>query len=387
MWRRVLIALAVLALVLAGAGLTKRDDIARLMAVNTLFDEDRIVANFSGMDALFHAAPMPLPMSEPSPLPRGAPAALPDGAAEWIAERHVTALVVLKDGAVAFEEYYLGTGPDDLRISWSVAKSFLAALFGLSVADGSIASLDDPVTKYAPALAGSAYDGASIRNVLNMASGVAFDEDYLDFWSDINKMGRVVALGGSLDDFAAGIDASAGPPGSAFRYVSIDTHVLAMVLRGATGRTLPDLMAERLFAPLGLERSPYYLTDGEGVAFALGGLNLTTRDYARFGQMILQGGAWQGEQILPAAWVTEMTRQSAPPAADGMTLGYGYQWWLPEDARPGEVFAIGVYGQWIWIDRAAGVVIARNAADRDFLEPGVLEENIAMFRAITEAVQ
>jgi CubicO group peptidase (beta-lactamase class C family) len=382
--RPILIALAALVAVLALAGAAKREEIARLLAVNTLFEPDRIVGNFSNMGTMFHTAPMALAPLPADPLRRAPrPAALTPEIEAWVAARDVTALVVLRRGEVVFEDYYLGTGPDDLRVSWSVAKSFLAALFGIFVENGSIASLDDPVTKYAPALTGSAYDGASIRNVLNMASGVAFDEDYADYWSDINRMGRVVALGGSLDEFAASLTERRGEPGTAFQYVSIDTHVLGMVLRGATGQSVPELMAEHLFAPLGLEAAPYYLTDGEGVAFVLGGLNLTTRDYARFGQLILQGGRWGEDQVVPENWVMEMTAESAP----GDRPRYGYQWWLPNDGRPGEVFAQGVYGQFIWIDRGAGVVVAVNSADTGFLAPGVQSENIAVLRAIVEEMK
>lgn len=386
MRRRLLVILAVLVAALAVAGLVRREEITRLMAVNSLFDEDRIVANFSNMGALFHTLPMPQSAAAP-PLPPGTPVALPEGIDAWIAARAITGLVVLKDGAVAHESYYLGTAPEDRRVSWSVAKSFLAALLGIYVENGAIASIDDPVTAYAPALKGSAYDGATIRNVLNMASGVAFNEDYLAFSSDINRMGRVIALGGSLDEFTAALTEKSGPPGERFHYVSIDTHVLGMVLRGATGETIPALMNRHILGPLGMRTEPYYLADGDGVAFVLGGLNMTTRDYARFGQLILQRGAWQGAQLVPAHWVDEMTAASAPGAIDASGLGYGYQWWLPADARPGEVFAQGVYGQYIWIDRTAGVVVAINSADRGFLEPGVQDDNIEKIRAIVEAAR
>ena len=228
----------------------------------------------------------------------------------------MTSLLVLHDGHVVHESYHQGTDPEDLRISWSMAKSYLSALFGILVEEGAIASLDDPVTAYAPALEGSAYDGASIRNVLQMTSGVTFNEDYLDYYSDINRMGRVLALGGSMDGFAAGLSDREAEPGARWKYVSIDTHVLGMVLRGATGRDIPALMSEKVIAPLGLEASPYYLSDGEGVAFVLGGLNMRSRDYARFGLMYEQMGEYQGQQIVPRDWVAASTRAgwpSAPP--------------------------------------------------------------------------
>lgn len=372
-------------LAVAVTGFAKREALIRLNAVNTLFAEDRIVNNFSHMDALFHSVTIPV-SGTPEPLPQGAAMALPKDFADWRDRRAVTAIVVLKDGHVVHEDYYLGTKREDQRISWSVAKSYLSALFGIALENGAIESLDDPVTRYAPMLKGSAYDGATIRNVLQMASGVVFDEDYLDFWSDINKMGRVLALGGSMDAFAAGLTASEAAPGERWKYVSIDTHVLSMVLRGATGRSLPDLLGEYILTPLGAYGSPYYVTDGHGVAFALGGLNLTTRDYARMGEMTRLNGVLQGRRIVPEAWMIESTQASAP-TADGAAWRYGYQWWIPGDGHDGEVLARGVYGQYVYVDRANGVVIALNGADRNFREDGAGDDVLQMLRRIATGLE
>ncbi len=374
--------LVVLVVVLAALGLWKRDEVMRLWAVNSLFEADRIVENFSQMDTMFQS--VPLDGGTPSVLPQGPDATMPDGLETWITQRSVTGMVVLHDGAVVFEEYRLGTGRDDLRISWSVAKSALSLLLGTLVADGTIPDLDVPVTDYAPELRGSAYARATIRQVLQMQSGVSFDEDYMDFWSDINRMGRVLAMGGSMDGFTIGQTARRGPPGSDWAYVSLDTHVIGMVIRGATGRSIPELMDERLLRPLGLERDGYYVTDGDGVAFVLGGLNLTTRDYARLGLLVAQNGAWQGRQLVPADWIAESTAPGAFEAELG--TGSGYQWWLPPEAEPGEIWARGVYGQEIWIDRPRGVVIAVNAADRGFSTREVTLEKVALFRAIARAL-
>lgn len=375
--RRFLRLLALLILLLAALALWKREEITRLMAVNSLFSPDRIVQNFSHMDALFLTRPLSRGDGPVSPLPKGPEATLPPEVQDWIAARTVTSLLILKNGQIVHESYHQGTGPDDLRISWSMAKSVLSALFGIVMAEGKIASLDDPTIKYVPALAGSAYDGTTVRDILTMSSGVAFNEDYLDFWSDINRMGRVLALGGTMDGFAADLKTRDAEPGTRWHYVSIDTHVLGMIIRGATGEDIPELLERHILGPMGLEKAPYYLTDGEGVSFVLGGLNMTTRDYARIGQMIAQGGMWQGRQIVPRDWVEQSIRPQAPGGA-----GYGYQWWIAEGAAPGEVNAQGIYGQYIWIDRARNVVITVTAADRLFEDPGVGDGNIALFRKI-----
>jgi len=375
-----------LALVLAAVavGLWKREEIARLMAVNTLFAEDRIVANFSGMGRAFLTVPVPRGNGPVSELPQGPEMALPAEVSAWAEARNVTSLLVLHEGRVVHESYRLGTGATDRRISWSLAKSFLAALIGISLERGEIGALDDPVTDYAPALAGSAYDGVTLRQLLQMTSGVEFDEDYLDYHSDINRMGRVLALGGSMDGFAAGLSARAAPPGTRWKYVSIDTHALAMALRGATGRALPGLLSERIIRPLGLEAEPYFITDGDGVAFALGGLNLTARDYARFGLMVARMGRHEGQQIVPADWIAASTEPSAPTPKGA--LRYGLHWWMPADAREGEFYAHGIYGQYIYVDRARDAVIVVTAADRGFREDGVQEANIDALRSLAEAL-
>lgn len=378
---RVLLMLVLAAVVI---GIWKREEIGRLLAVNSLFAEEKIVGNFSAMDRMFLTTPMARGTGPVSPLPEGPPMTPPEGFDDWLSERAVTALVVLKDGEIRHESYHLGTTAEDRRISWSVAKSYLSALMGIVLAEGAVENLDDPVTKYVPALVGTAYDGATVLNVLQMASGVTFNEDYLDFNSDINRMGRVLALGQSMDGFAAGLTETFVEPGLQWQYVSIDTHVIGMVIEGATGRSIPDLMQEKLIAPMGLQADPLYITDGYGTAFVLGGLNLPTRDYARFGQMFLQMGEWNDAQIVPIDWVAASTEPSAPTAAGREQ--YGLQWWMAPDAPTGEYYARGIYGQYIYINRAAGVVIAANGADRNFRAQGANMQNIEMFRRIAAAL-
>lgn len=382
--KRILWALAILAVALGVAAFVKRDNLARLMAVQSLFTEEKIVANFSSMDQAFLTTPIARGEGPVSALPIGETIALPASAAGYITDRKVTSLLVMKDGAIVYEDYLQGTAPEDLRISWSVAKSFLSALFGVLVAEGAIESIDQPVTDYAPSLAGGAYADATIEDVLQMSSGIVFDEDYFDFWSDINRMGRVLALGGSMDGFAEGLTETFAAPGTDWQYTSIDTHVLGMVIRGATGRSVADLLGEKIITPLGFEKPPLYLTDGYEVAFVLGGLNLTTRDYARFGQMIAQNGAWQGQQVVPPDWVAASTVPSAPTAAD--ETGYGYQWWIPLGSAPGQFLGRGVYGQYLYIDQGSNVVIVMTAGDRGFRDPGAFKESYTLFREIAEGL-
>ncbi len=374
------IALVAITVPAAALAVWNREEIARLLAVNSLFDADRIVSNFSQMEDLFLTRDMPLGEVPVLPLLEGQPLTPPQGYDAWTEGRAVTSIVVLDRGEIVLEDYLLGTEPTDRRISWSVAKSYLSVLTGILLAEGAIDSIDDPVTNYVPELADTAYDQASLRDLLTMSSGVVFDEDYLDPNSDINRMGRVLALGQSMDGFTSGLTETERAPGLRWSYVSIDTHVIGMVLRGATGREIPDLLAEKVLAPIGLEETPAYITDGHGVAFVLGGLLMTTRDYARFGRIIAQDGAG----ILPADWI----EASTTPQANTMpgTRQYGYQWWVPADAREGETFANGIYGQYIYIDRARDIVIAMSAADRGFRRSNAQPGNIEMFRRISDAL-
>lgn len=386
----ILIIIGVIALLAVGLFVTKGDEIKRLSAVNTMFDADKIVDNFSNMDRGFLVHPLNVPISDEWDV---ATVAIPDTVniagtdrvlADVLAELDTTSLVIVRDGQIVHESYYLGTGPDDRRISWSVAKSFMSGLYGKALADGDVKSLDDQVTTYVPELIGTAYDGATIRNVLNMSSGIRYNEDYLDQDSDINKMGRTIALGGSLDKYTTTLKDRQFEPGSDWQYVSMDTHVAAWALRQATGRTLHDLW-EETYSPLGFRQQPYYMVDGKDAAFALGGLNLTTRDYAKFGQLFLQMGEWEGEQLIPADWVAQSTAHSAPAMSD-RGVGYGYQWWVPMPADQ-DYFAVGIYGQYIYIDPKTNIVIAKNAADREFMfadEVGThsMNKNIEMLRSL-----
>ncbi|MEM8577764.1 MAG: serine hydrolase [Pseudomonadota bacterium] len=377
----------VLALVIAAVavGLWNREELARLWAVQTLFHEDRIVHNFSAMEDAFLTRPVPRGDGPVSELPAGPSAEMPEGYGAWLAERSITSVVVLHRGALVYEDYYLGTAAEDRRISWSIAKSFLSALAGTLVADGTL-DLDTQVTALVPSLVGTAYDGARVRDVLLMESGVTFNEDYLDQSSDINRMGRIIALGGGMDAFAASLTENDTAAGETWKYTSIDTHVLGMAMRAAAGQDIATLLSERIIAPLGLEEAPYYLTDGAQTAFVLGGLNLRSRDYARFGQMILQGGTWEGTRVVPADWIDASILPTAKTAPG--RIGYGYQWWIPVGATPGdEVIGRGIYGQYLYLDRSAEVVIVVTAADRQFRADGAHDQTIAMLREITASLE
>lgn len=320
--------------------------------------------------------------ASPTPLafPTGPAAVLPatfdfDGVtrdtAAFLADTDTAALLVLHDGAIRHEEYWLTGGPDVQWISWSVAKSFVSALIGIAIEEGHIGSVDDLVSDHVPDLAGSAYDGVSIKAVLQMSSGARWNENYSDPESDIARFGAVFSGAGSLLQFVSGMERQR-EPGTFCQYNSADTQVLGHVLIAATGTSITEYMQSRLSDPLGMESPGTWLVDGEGVEMAFGGLNLTARDFAKLGELFRRGGEWHGRQIVPAAWVAESTTSDEPHMQHGQIMmgdevfpfGYAYQWWLPSGG--GTFAAIGIYNQFVFVDPGRRATVVKLSANHRY---------------------
>ncbi|RYZ67348.1 MAG: class C beta-lactamase-related serine hydrolase, partial [Proteobacteria bacterium] len=286
-----------------------------------------------------------------------------DVAASGFAARSFTnALLIVKDGRIVHEQYYNGTDERTHFLSMSVAKSITSNLVGMAIADGAIASVDDPVVKYVPALAGSGYEGVSIRQALMMRSGVDWNERY-DFGKE-SPMQRlhddaIVLNRIRFTDPAARLKRS-HPPGETFNYSTVETGVLGLVVAGAMGKPLPQYMAERWWKRAGMESAGFWLADGEpGVGRAVNGMgfNAVLRDYGRIGQMMLDGGRANGRQLLPAAWVKEATTAVAEPTPQRPTLGYQYQWWTVVGTSA--YMAVGLQGQRIFVDPETRTVVVK----------------------------
>ncbi|MFF1651261.1 serine hydrolase domain-containing protein [Streptomyces sp. NPDC058240] len=344
------------------------------------------------------------PSAQPHPWPLGETIPLPetydyDGTSrptkEFLAGTDTSALLVLVDGAIRHESYFLTGGPDVQWLSASVAKSFVSALVGIAVEEGHITSIDEPISSYVPVQPGSAYDGVSIKDVLQMSSGARWNEDYNDPASDIFQLNAATAgIGGTLDDFVARM-VRENRPGTVCRYNSGETQVLGALLARATGRPVADYMHEKLCEPLGMTSAGHWLVDPAGTELAFAGLNLTARDFARLGELYRNGGVWQGRQIVPAQWVRDSVTVTAPHLRPGQPrvggqqadgVGYGYQWWLLAGDR-GEFSAVGVYNQFVYVDPVSRTTIVKLSASRlygtslDEATSGE-EETIAFLRAI-----
>ena len=395
--RRLVKVLFIAVCLLCIAGGYYHKELLRVYNVVTLFNRDVIVDNFRSMGTMFNTSPVRRGESVHSferelyDLPvqytyKGETKDLP----KFLEDTATTGLVVLKDGRIVFEDYYLGNTASSKTISWSVAKSFVSALIGIAINERQIESIEKTVTDYVPALKGSGYNGVRIKDVLQMSSGVRFNEDYGDFFSDINRMGRAIAFNTSLDRFVASLERER-EPGTYNHYVSMDTQVLAMILREATKQTLSSYLEEKIWQKIGMESDAYWLTDNKGMELAFGGLNAVLRDYARFGQLYLQEGNWGGEQVVPAQWVRSSITPDAPHLQPGQNpnsdwvLGYGYQWWIPQKPE-GDFLAIGLYNQFIYVHPKYGIVIAKSSAYPDYKKDGDEKEleTIEIFRTIAK---
>lgn len=389
--KRIVLSIIVIVFLLVAFNWQKVD---RLYGVITLFDKAVIVDNFSNMDNVFFSKRITqqgTPYSfntDLNPLPDAFTYRNKVTNTEtFLNRRATTALLVLKNDNISFERYFLDTQPDDTRISWSMAKSFVSILFGMQVDAGKI-DIEKPVSFYLPELESSGYGQVKVKHVLQMSSGVKWDEDYQDFNSDINKMGRILAIGGSLDQMTSEL-VGESTPGKAFHYVSMDTHVIGMIVRRVSGQSLVQLLQSTIWNDIGMESDGHWLTDSQGVAFALGGLNLTTRDYARFGRLLVHNGQWNGKQIVSESWIKlATTPQAEYLKSQKEKLGYGFQIWLPPEAEEGEFFCVGVYGQYIYINQQENIVIVKNSADKDFQDNlNSKQETIAFFREIVSSLK
>ena len=361
----------------------------------SLFGEDSRVENFRSMDTVFpyrtvaHAGSVWAFGKDVRPLPASYPHDGQDhDLSEFLDRTVTTGLLVVHRGDIVHEEYRLGAVQTSPFTSWSVAKSVLSALIGIAVEEGHIDSIDDPIGRYVPAIAGSAYADVSIEDALTMSSGVAFNENYADPDSDINGLFIAFAMGTPVEEIVAGLE-GIREPGSFNDYISSDSMALGLVLESATGMPLSEYLETRLWGPMGAEADAFWNMDATGRDLALCCLNATLRDYARFGRLYLQDGARDGVQIVPADWVAASVNPTAPHLQPGdnpassWTFGYGYQWWIPEDPQ-GDFLAIGIWGQYIYVDPVRQVIIVKTGADPLFDERD--HETVAAFRAIAQAV-
>jgi CubicO group peptidase (beta-lactamase class C family) len=275
---------------------------------------------------------------------------------DFLDRTYTNALIVMKSGKIVTEVYRNRSSAATHFMGWSMTKTFVSTLVGLAVQEGRIHSLDDGLVQYLPELKGGAYNGVTIRQTLQMKSGVAYEERY-DGAPSIASDSHELALMQNVRRFVepALTIGRAHPPGTVFEYKTLDTAVLGWLVERVTDRPIAHYMAEKLWEPLGAEADGFFIMDGPpgvGREFTGAGFNAIARDYARFGQMILNKGFANGRQIVPAAWIAQATQPTDP---EGPMGGYGYQWWT----AGGSHYALGLEGQYIFIDPAHETVIVK----------------------------
>lgn len=301
---------------------------------------------FAGHEVPAAAAPRALPQGEPlSPALQAELEAL-------IGATETAGIMVLQDGKVRFESYNLGLGAQDRWTSFSVAKSFTSTLLGAALKDGLITSLDDPVTQYVPGLAGSAYEGVTVRQLATMTSGVKWNEDYTDPDSDVARTQSFVIEHGA-DAIVAQMKAlpREAEPGTKWVYKTGETNLIGLLVENAVGKPLAEYAKDKIVDPAGFEGGLFWMVDPRGGNIGGCCLSITLADYARMGLFALEGG----KGIVPEGWFAEAGAAQVEfgPSAPG--FGYGYQWWTYPQGTYG---AQGIFGQGITLFPDKGVVFA-----------------------------
>lgn len=297
----------------------------------------------------------------------------------WLQESYTDAVLVLHRGQIVYESYFGDMAPHVQHQMFSVTKSWVGTLV-LTLADQGLVDTRRLVSDYLPFLNTGAYAGATVQQVLDMTNGIEYSEDYHDPASDIKKYTHVFnpsskLLAGdtapnNIYDYLPTLK-KMGEHGYGFHYVTPNTDVLGLIAQKVTGKRLATLFSKYFWQPMGFERDGYFWLDRESNEMAGGGLNVTLRDAARFGQMILQGGKYNGRQIIPTAVASRILQPGNPetfgryytdPWYGEVGFAYHDQWWTFNNAHKA-VSAIGVHGQLIYLDPVADMVIVKQSSD------------------------
>lgn len=315
------------------------------------WDDPTRAERFRRMEDFF-AGHETTPAADPRELPRGEPfdAATVAAIDSFMTAQNAAGFMILQEGKVRHEQYRLGFAPNQRWTSFSVAKSFTSTLLGAAVRDGYIESLDDPITRYVPQLAGTAYDGVTVEQLATMSSGVSWNEDYEDPNSDIARMLNIAPVAGESQavTYARQLTREA-PAGERWQYNTLETNLLGVLVEKATGKPLAAYAKDKIVDPAGFEGGMFWMTDLTGGSIGGCCLSLRLADYARFGQFVLEGG----DGVVPPGWFAAAGAPQKPLGAPG--FGYGYQWWT----YPGGNFGgQGIFGQSVTLVPGKNLVVA-----------------------------
>ena len=306
----------------------------------------------------------------------------------YLALNRVAGLLILKDGKVVSETYRYGNTERTRWMSMSIAKSITSTLIGAAVKDGFIADINDTVVKYVPRLAGSAYEGVTVRQGMMMASGVRWNETYTDPTSDRRQLLdlQIGQRPGTLMDFMAAMPRAADP-GSRNNYSTGETQVAGETVFGAVRKPLAQYLSEKIWSRYGMEANAnWWLDSPNGMEIGGSGISATLRDYGRFGLFVMNDGFVGNERVLPEGWVAEAS--SPKVLSNGAPVNYGYLWWIAGGASrvDGAFIALGINGQFIFIDRLEKVVIVVLSAQPQ-PSGGAVVSDTAFFDAVVAALK
>jgi CubicO group peptidase (beta-lactamase class C family) len=345
------------------------------------WDQPQRDAAFRALDRLpvlarARTVPAPGPVR---PLPAGPALSLGTDVDAYFAGQRGAALLVLHDGRLRLERYGLDFDAAGRWTSFSVAKSITSTLVDAALRDGHIRSMDDKVSDYLPQMKGSAYDEVSLRQLLTMTSGVRWNEDYGDPGSDVARFNNHRP--------EEGVDATVSylrrlpreaPAGSRWLYSTGETNLVGVLVSAAVKRPLADYLSEKVWGPAGMEQQATWILSRTGQEISGCCIQAATRDLARFGLFILDGGRGQ----LPEGWLAEATSTRTGIGQEGR--GYGYQWWTYAD---GSFAARGIFGQGLFIDPKRRLVIASNANwGGGAMDPTATEAREAFYRTVQQAL-
>ncbi|MFF9483185.1 serine hydrolase domain-containing protein [Streptomyces sp. NPDC014733] len=285
-------------------------------------------------------------------------------AAEFLKLTRTDAILVLRGDEVLFEDYRGDNTATTRHIVMSISKSFCGMLAGTLVAEGRL-DTEDTVATIVPELSGTSFGQATVRQLLDMTAAPHYDMTYLDPASEANAGDRAAGWRPRTGDDAPGTRAflaglrGAGEHGARFQYCSGTTDALSWTLERAAGEDYRSLMESRIWSRIGAEANAYITVDPLGTPYACAGMGMRLRDLARFGRLVLNGGWYDGTQVIPREWIAQTRAGGDFTVPEDSASGtYRNQWWIP-DSRQGSFYAVGIFGQYLWLDPENDVVVAK----------------------------
>ena len=311
---------------------------------------------------------------------------------DYFKRNFVTGFLVLHNNQIRVEKYFHEADRNSKFVSQSLSKSIVSILVGAAVEEGAIKSVEDPVTKYLPYLSESGYRNVTVKNLLQMSTGVDYSENYKDPKSGAALIGAALLTGSpSFEKYAQSIRPTKTPPGTKFEYQSINTQVLGLLLEKVTGKRLNVYAQEKLWSKIGAESDAFfYESTNQPNTCAFACFNATVRDYARVGLMMLQDGVLGEQRVVSTSWVHDSTGPDASylkpkPGSPEGGYGYAYQWWVPP-GNDGVFMGLGIYGQCIYVNPARHVVIVQTSAWPEPVSSQLEEEQGAVFDKIASEI-